>query len=160
MEPEVISPSLCLALDDVQDPGNLGTIIRVADWFGIEHIFCSQGTVDVYNPKTIQATMGALARVKLHYCNLPSLIASLKDVPVYGTFLDGKDMYGETLSANGLIVMGNEGNGIGQEVASLINRKLYIPNYPPQRETTESLNVAMATGIICAEFRRRAISAG
>ena len=160
MEPEIISNSLCLALDDVQDPGNLGTIIRVADWFGIEHIFCSQGTVDVYNPKTVQATMGALARVKLHYCNLPSLIASLNDVPVYGTFLDGKDMYRETLSTNGLIVMGNEGNGIGQEVASLINRKLYIPNYPPQRETTESLNVAMATGIICAEFRRRAISAG
>ena len=158
MDPEVISHSLCLALDDVQDPGNLGTIIRVADWFGIEHIFCSQGTVDVYNPKTVQATMGALARVKLHYCNLPSFISSLKDLPVYGTFLDGKDMYKETLSANGLIVMGNEGNGIGQEVASLINRKLYIPNYPPQRQTTESLNVAMATGIICAEFRRRAIS--
>jgi TrmH family RNA methyltransferase len=115
--------------------------------------------VDVYNPKTVQATMGALARVKLHYCNLPSLIASLNDVPVYGTFLDGKDMYKETLSTNGLIVMGNEGNGIGQEVASLINRKLYIPNYPPQRETTESLNVAMATGIICAEFRRRVTSA-
>jgi TrmH family RNA methyltransferase len=160
MEPEIISNSLCLALDDVQDPGNLGTIIRVADWFGIEHIFCSQGTVDVYNPKTVQATMGALARVKLHYCNLPSLIASLNDVPVYGTFLDGKDMYKETSSTNGLIVMGNEGNGIGQEVASLINRKLYIPNYPPQRETTESLNVAMATGIICAEFRRRVTSAG
>ena len=151
---------LSLALDQVQNPGNLGTIVRLADWFGIEHIFCSQGTVDVYNPKTVQATMGALARVKLHYCNLPSLISSLKDVPVYGTFLDGKDMYGEALSANGLIVMGNEGNGIGQEVASLINRKLYIPNYPPQRETTESLNVAMATGIICAEFRRRAISVG
>lgn len=160
MEMEVISNSLCLALDDVQDPGNLGTIIRVADWFGIEHIFCSQGTVDVYNPKTIQATMGALARVKLHYCHLPSLIASLRDVPVYGTFLNGKDMYEESLSANGLIVMGNEGNGISQEVASLINRKLYIPNYPPQRETTESLNVAMATGIICAEFRRRVTSVG
>ena len=157
--PEVIKESLCLALDDVQDPGNLGTIIRVADWFGIEHIFCSQGTVDVYNPKTIQATMGALARVKLHYCHLPSLIASL-DVPVYGTFLDGVDMYQENLTNHGLIVMGNEGNGIGDEVGLLVNKRLYIPNYPPQRETSESLNVAMATGIICAEFRRRITSAG
>lgn len=155
MQPEVISYHLCLALDDVQDPGNLGTIIRLADWFGIEHIFCSQGTVDVYNPKTIQATMGALARVKLHYCHLPSLIASLRDVPVYGTFLDGENMYGKTLSAHGLIVMGNEGNGIGEEVAKLVNERLYIPNYPPQRETSESLNVAVATAIICAEFRRR-----
>ena len=159
MDTKVIAQSLCLALDDVQDPGNLGTIIRVADWFGIEHIFCSQGTVDVYNPKTIQATMGALARVKLHYCHLPSLIASL-DVPVYGTFLDGTDMYQENLTNHGLIVMGNEGNGIGDEVGKLVNKRLYIPNYPPQRETSESLNVAMATGIICAEFRRRATSAG
>ena len=155
MNPEVISQSLCLALDDVQDPGNLGTIIRVADWFGIEHIFCSLGTVDVYNPKTIQATMGALARVKLHYCNLPSLIASLGDVPVYGTFLDGKNIYGEDLGTYGLIVMGNEGKGVSQEVANMVNKRLYIPNYPPQRETSESLNVAMATGIVCAEFRRR-----
>ena len=155
MNPEVISQSLCLALDDVQDPGNLGTIIRVADWFGIEHIFCSLGTVDVYNPKTIQATMGALARVKLHYCNLPSLIASLGDVPVYGTFLDGKNIYGEDLGTYGLIVMGNEGKGVSQEVADMVNKRLYIPNYPPQRETSESLNVAMATGIVCAEFRRR-----
>ena len=159
IDSECISNSLCLALDDVQDPGNLGTIIRVADWFGIEHIFCSHGTVDVYNPKTIQATMGALARVKLHYCNLTSLIESLGDnLPVYGTFLDGNDMYQEKLSANGLIIMGNEGNGISNEVANLINRRLFIPNYPPERNTSESLNVAMATGIICAEFRRRTIS--
>ena len=155
-----VSKSLCLALDDIQDPGNLGTIIRLADWFGIEHIFCSQGTVDVYNPKTIQATMGALARVKLHYCHLPSLIASLGGVPVYGTFLDGENMYGKTLTDHGLIVMGNEGNGIGEEVARLVNERLYIPNYPPQRETSESLNVAVATAVICAEFRRRTVSAG
>ena len=155
-----VSKSLCLALDDIQDPGNLGTIIRLADWFGIEHIFCSLGTVDVYNPKTIQATMGALARVKLHYCHLPSLIASLGDVPVYGTLLDGENMYGKTLTDHGLIVMGNEGNGIGEEVARLVNERLYIPNYPPQRETSESLNVAVATAVICAEFRRRTVSAG
>lgn len=154
----VISRSLCLALDDVQDPGNLGTIIRLADWFGIEHIFCSLNTVDVYNPKTIQATMGGIARVKLHYVSLPELIRSLKDIPVYGTFLDGENMYMQQLSSNGLIVMGNEGNGIGKEVEELITRKLYIPNYPSERETSESLNVAIATAVVCAEFRRQAAS--
>ena len=159
MDASVVSQNLCLALDDVQDPGNLGTIIRLADWFGIEHIFCSQGTVDVYNPKTIQATMGALARVKLHYCHLPSFIASLKDTPVYGTFLDGENMYGKNLSEHGLIVMGNEGNGISDEVGKLVNERLYIPNYPPHRETSESLNVAIATSVICAEFRRRITNA-
>ena len=154
----VIKKSLCLALDDVQDPGNLGTIIRLADWFGIEHIFCSPNTVDAYNPKTIQATMGGIARVKLHYTSLPELILSLGDIPVYGTFLDGQNMYSQQLSSNGLIVMGNEGNGIGKEVEQLINHKLYIPNYPSERETSESLNVAIATAVVCAEFRRQAAS--
>ena len=158
MDISVINRSLCLALDDVQDPGNLGTIIRLADWFGIEHIFCSHNTVDVYNPKTVQATMGGIARVKLHYTSLPELISSLKDVPVYGTFLDGENMYAQPLSAYGLIVMGNEGNGIGSEVERLVNRKLYIPNYPSERETSESLNVAIATAVVCAEFRRQAAS--
>ena len=156
LDPEAVCQSLCLALDDVQDPGNLGTIIRLADWFGIEHIICSQNTVDVYNPKTIQATMGGIARVKVHYTSLPDFIRSLGDTPVFGTFLDGKNMYEQPLSANGLIVMGNEGNGIGKEVATLINRKLYIPNYPAGQETSESLNVAIATAVICAEFRRQA----
>ena len=150
-----VKKSLSLALDDVQDPGNLGTIIRIADWFGIEHIFCSHGTADVYNPKTIQATMGALSRVRIHYCHLSSLITSLGDMPVYGTFLDGNDMYQETLSEYGLIVMGNEGNGISKEVGEMVNKRLYIPNYPVGRETSESLNVAVATSVICAEFRRR-----
>ncbi|RGM46849.1 MULTISPECIES: RNA methyltransferase [Bacteroides] len=154
----VINHSLCLALDDVQDPGNLGTIIRLADWFGIEHIFCSLNTVDVYNPKTIQATMGGIARVKLYYTSLPGLISSLKDTPVYGTFLDGENIYSQPLSAHGLIVMGNEGNGISKEIKRLINRKLYIPNYPSNRETSESLNVAIATAVVCAEFRRQAAS--
>ena len=156
LDTEAVRQSLCLALDDVQDPGNLGTIIRLADWFGIEHIICSQNTVDVYNPKTIQATMGGIARVKVHYTSLPDFIRSLGDTPVFGTFLDGKNMYEQPLSANGLIVMGNEGNGIGKEVATLINRKLYIPNYPAGQETSESLNVAIATAVICAEFRRQA----
>lgn len=153
---DVAANSLCLALDDIQDPGNLGTIVRLADWFGIEHIICSQNTVDVYNPKTVQATMGGIARVKVHYTSLPDFIRSLGDVPVFGTFLDGKNMYEQPLSANGLIVMGNEGNGIGKEVEALINRKLYIPNYPQGQETSESLNVAIATAVVCAEFRRQA----
>lgn len=155
---ETIRNSLSLMLDDIQDPGNLGTIIRLADWFGIEHIFCSTGTVDVFNPKTVQATMGALARVKVHYCSLPQLISCLKkDIPIYGTFLNGNVIYDEELSSNGLIIMGNEGKGISVDVEKLINKRLYIPNYPPERETSESLNVAMATAIICAEFRRRKI---
>ena len=155
LDPEAVRSSLCLALDDVQDPGNLGTIIRLADWFGIEHIFCSAGTADVYNPKTVQATMGALARVKVHYCSLPQLIESLADIPVYGTFLSGNIIYAESLSAHGLIVMGNEGKGVSPEVEKLINKKLYIPNYPQERETSESLNVAIATAVVCSEFRRR-----
>ena len=145
---------LLLVLENLQDPGNLGTMMRTSEGAGVTGVLLSRGCVDIYNPKTIQATMGALARVKLHYCHLPSLIASL-DVPVYGTFLDGNDMYQENLSVHGLIVMGNEGNGISEEVGKLINRRLYIPNYPQERETSESLNVAVATSIVCAEFRRR-----
>ncbi len=152
----VIEKQLCLALDDVQDPGNLGTIIRIADWFGIEHIFCSTNTVDVYSPKVVQATMGALSRVHLHYVSLTELIGKLnKNVPIYGTLLDGTNIYTQELSTTGLIVMGNEGNGITAEVRQLINRKLYIPNYPEGRDTSESLNVAIATAVTCAEFRRR-----
>lgn len=150
-----IAGSLCLALDDVQDPGNLGTILRTADWFGIRHVFCSIGTADAYNPKTVQATMGALARVRIHYCDLKDLIGTLPDMPVYGTFLDGKNIYGQELTPHGLIVMGNEGKGISQEMEKLVNRRLLIPNYPQGEETSESLNVATATAIDCAEFRRR-----
>lgn len=153
----VAAHTLCLALDDVQDPGNVGTIARVADWFGIEHIFCSKGTADIYNPKTVQATMGAIARVKFHYCDLAETIRrqAMKGIPVFGTFLDGKNIYEEELSANGILVMGNEGNGISPAIASLITRRLFIPNYPQGRPTSESLNVAIATAIVCAEFRRR-----
>lgn len=147
---------LCLALDGVQDPGNLGTIIRLADWFGIEHIFCSKSTVDLYNPKVVQATMGALARVKVHYLSLEKFIQNLNPkIPIYGTFLEGENLYGLSLSQNGLIVMGNEGNGVSPEIASFVTQKLYIPNYPSDRHTSESLNVAIATAVVCAEFRRR-----
>ena len=154
---EAPSRSLCLTLDGVQDPGNLGTIIRIADWFGIEDLFCSQNTVDVYNPKTIQATMGALSRVKVHYTDLIPFIQTLHNVPVYGTFLDGDVIYQSELSPTGLIIMGNEGNGISPEIENIVTQRLYIPNYPKERKTSESLNVAVATSIICAEFRRRFI---
>ena len=149
--------SLVLALDGIQDPGNLGTIIRLADWFGIEHIVCSLDTTDVFSPKTVQATMGALAHVKVHYTDLAVYLKAQaeKQIPLFGTFLDGENMYTKELSANGIIVMGNEGNGIRPEIEELIDQKLYIPSFPPERETSEPLNVAIATAVICAEFRRR-----
>ena len=147
---------LCLALDNVQDPGNMGTIIRIADWFGIKNIYCSNGTVDIYNPKTVQATMGAIGRVKVHYTNLSDMIASLNGkAPVYGTFLDGESIYSHPLSENGLVIMGNEGKGIGKECEKHINERLLIPNYPAGCKTSESLNVSVATAIVCSEFRRR-----
>ena len=156
IDPTIATKELCLALDDVQDPGNLGTIIRIADWFGIEHIFCSLGTADIYNPKTVQATMGAIGRVKVHYIDLPQLITNLNGkTPVFGTFLDGDNIYSHQLENRGLIVMGNEGNGISSECEKLIKEKLLIPNYPAGHKTSESLNVSVATAIICSEFRRR-----
>ena len=133
---------LVLALDGIQDPGNLGTIIRLADWFGISHIVCSKDTADVFSPKTVQATMGALAHVKIHYTDLE-------------TFFGGENLYEKTLSGNGILIMGNEGNGIRPAIEAFVNEKLYIPNYPEGRDTSESLNVAIATAVVCAEFRRR-----
>lgn len=150
-----LKEKLSLALDGVQDPGNLGTIIRIADWFGIENIICSSNCVDLYNPKVVQATMGAIARVKIHYTDLVKLMDSVEDLPIYGTFLEGDIIYETPLSSNGIIVMGNEGNGISEEVKQRITQKLFIPNYPSNRKTSESLNVAVATSIVCSEFRRR-----
>ena len=153
---EQLRDHLTLALDDVQDPGNLGTIIRLADWFGIEHILCNQGTADAYSPKVVQATMGSIARVKLHYTNLAEYLEQLQDaVPVYGTFLDGNNLYAEKLSPSGIIIMGNEGNGISEQVERYVTKRLLIPSYPAERPTAESLNVAIATAITCAEFRRK-----
>lgn len=147
---------LSLALDGVQDPGNVGTIIRIADWFGIEEIYCSRQTADCWSPKVVQATMGSIARVKVHYTDLEALTDSLPDnFPVYGTLLEGKDIYQSELSGKGLIVMGNEGNGITEAMRRRITKPLLIPNYPRGRETADSLNVAIATAITCAEFRRR-----
>ncbi len=157
-DPSSLDDKLVLALDSIQDPGNLGTIIRVADWFGIDMVLCSRTTADVYNPKVVQATMGAISRVRTVYCDLPSVIASVRtELPVYGTFLDGESIYDAELSHKGIIVMGNEGNGVSAEVGAMIDRRLLIPSYPVGAVTSESLNVAMATGITLAEFRRRMI---
>ncbi|WP_299993536.1 RNA methyltransferase [Marinifilum sp. N1E240] len=154
---KTISNSLSIVLDDVQDPGNLGTIIRIADWFGIKNIFCSPNTVDLYNPKVIQATMGAIARIKLSYTPLDELIAKYKsdNFPIYGTFLEGETIYNSSLQNNGFIIMGNEGKGISENIAKQVSNKLFIPNFPANQETSESLNVSVATSIICSEFRRR-----
>ena len=150
-----IHSSLALALDGVQDPGNLGTIIRIADWFGIETIFCSEDTADAYNPKVVQATMGSLAHVHIIYCDLTAMLDSLPEgFPVYGTLLDGDDIYRQELTPEGIIVMGNEGNGISEAVRRRVNRRLLIPSFHPG-DAAESLNVAVATAITCSEFRRR-----
>jgi len=153
---KTIAENLCIALDGVQNPGNLGTIVRLADWFGISDVFCSADTADIFNPKTVQATMGGMARVRVHYTSLPELVDSLgNDVPVYGTLLDGGNIYTQDLQQRGLIVMGNEGKGLSEEMRKRVSHKLYIPNYPEGSECAESLNVAIATAVVCAEFRRR-----
>ena len=152
---------LWVALDGVQDPGNLGTIIRTCDWFGIHHILCSRDTADCYNSKVVQATMGALARVHLHYVDDLSQVLSQHQnagTPIYGTLLNGKNMYAPhaiPTKEKGIIVMGNEGNGISPEVRQLITHPLFIPSYPADMPTSESLNVGIATAIVLAEFRRK-----
>ncbi|MDR1336155.1 MAG: RNA methyltransferase [Tannerella sp.] len=145
---------LILALDGVQDPGNLGTIIRLADWFGIEHVVCSPDTADAFGPKAVQATMGSLARVGVHYAELETFLKD-RTAPRYGAFRQGDSIYGHPLSPNGVLVMGSEGNGIRPSVEALLDRRLCIPPCPASRTGAESLNVAVATGIICAEFRRQ-----
>lgn len=143
---------LTLALDGIQDAGNMGTIIRIADWFGINNIFASKNTVDIYNPKVVQATMGALSRVRVHYVDLVQELNRV-DAPIYVTALDGDNINKCSLTKNGVIVMGNEGNGVSQEVMALANKKLLIPSYPPERPTSESLNVSVATAIVVSMFR-------
>ena len=159
--PEEVEPvwhkgELVLALDGLQDAGNLGTIIRLADWFGISQVVCSQGTVDVYNAKVVQSTMGALARVRVAYAALPEWLHRLpKECPVYVTDLKGDDLYVQELRPDGVLVFGNEGNGVSDAVRQLATRRLLLPNYPQGRPTSESLNVAVATAVIVSEFRRR-----
>lgn len=152
---------LYLALDSIRDPGNLGTILRVADWFGIDAVFAAPDTVDVFNPKVVQATMGAIFRVKFHYAEIPAFCRAAVSAGgnVYGTFLDGSDMYEKQLNPGkdspSVIVIGNESNGISDEVAGLVSDRLYIPPYPKNDTGSESLNAAVATAITVAEFRRR-----
>ena len=143
---------LLVALDDVRDPGNLGTIIRLCDWFGIKTLFCSEESVDVYNPKVVQATMGSISRVNIVYGNLEHLLSETK-LPVFGTFMNGKNIYNETLPNEGIIVMGNEANGISKAIENLVSERIAIPRFG-DLQATESLNVATATAIILSEFKR------
>lgn len=148
--------NLVLALDRVQNPGNLGTIIRLADWFGITDIVCSVQSADCFNPKVVQATMGAIIRVRVHYTNLAQWLECQhnRGANIYGTFLDGQNIYKAEKSSCGVIVMGNEGQGISAECEKSVTHRLYIPPYPADNPGSESLNVAIATAITCSEFRR------
>ncbi|WP_445452948.1 TrmH family RNA methyltransferase [Flavobacterium sp. 25HG05S-40] len=144
---------LIVALDDIRDPGNLGTIIRLCDWFGVKHLVCSSETVDVYNPKVVQATMGSISRVTIHYTDLKKYIAA-SSLPVFGTFMDGNNVYNENLPKEGILVLGNEANGISSDIEKGIQNRLAIPRFGDMQQT-ESLNVATATAIFLSEFRRK-----
>lgn len=150
---EMVEKGLIVALDDVRDPGNLGTIIRLCDWFGIETLFCSEESVDIYNPKVVQATMGSISRVNVVYGNLETFLSQTK-LPVFGTFMDGKNIYQEELPKEGIIIMGNEANGISTSVEKLVSDRIAIPRFG-NLQVTESLNVATATAIILSEFKRK-----
>lgn len=153
---DCLKKDLIVALDRVQDPGNLGTILRTCDWMGVHTIVASTDTVDAFNPKTVQATMGALARTRVVYTDLTAFLNTAKNtVPVYGTFLHGNNIYREPLTPNGIIVMGNEGRGISDSVAASVTDALFIPPYPADATAVESLNVATATAIILSQFRSR-----
>lgn len=154
-EPSPAPDDLVVALDAIRDPGNLGTIIRVADWFGVEQVVCSRDTVDCFSPKVVQATMGAIARVRVSYVDLPTTLRNLgrQGHEVCGTFLDGQDIYASPVPTNAVLVIGNEGRGISPEVEAVCSRRLTIPSYPAGRPTSESLNAAMATGLCLARFR-------
>jgi RNA methyltransferase, TrmH family len=151
-EKPVANTGLIVALDDVRDPGNLGTIIRLCDWFGIAHLVCSDECVDVYNPKVVQATMGSVSRVNVVYTDLQQYLSNTQ-LPVFGTFMDGQNIYAKTLLQEGVIVMGNEANGISVEIEALCTQRIAIPRFGAL-QATESLNVATATAIILSEFRR------
>lgn len=156
-DPASAKSNLVLALDDIGNPGNAGTLIRLADWFGITDVICSPSTADCFNPKVVQATMGAIIRVRVHYCDLAATLAEARSegIPVYGTFLDGENIYNASLGCSGIIVMGSEGRGISQEVARTVSHRLFIPPYPAGRQGSESLNVSTAAAVVCSEFRRR-----
>ena len=147
-----IQKGLIVALDSIRDPGNLGTIIRLCDWFGVEQLWCNEQTVDVYNPKVVQATMGSIARVAVTYLDLEKQLQN-STIPVFGTFMDGKNVYQENLPQEGILVLGNEANGISQNIEKLVTNRLAIPRFGKLQQT-ESLNVATATAIFLSEFKR------
>ena len=151
-EKQIIETGLIIALDSIRDPGNLGTILRLCDWFGIQQILCSKETVDVYNPKVVQATMGSIARVNINYIDLNAFLTATK-IPIFGTFMDGTNVYKSVLPKKGIIIMGNEANGISTELENLVTTRLTIPRFG-NLQKTESLNVATATAIVLSEFCR------
>ena len=155
--PDEVAGTLSLVLNGIQDPGNLGTILRIADWFGVSHLLCDRDCASIYNPKCVQASMGAIFRVHAYYLDLPETIRQLKTkgMPVFGTFLDGENIYTSPLPSQGLIIMGNEGKGIAEGIGQLADFRLTIPNFTPTGASSESLNVGVATGIILSEFKRR-----
>jgi len=155
-DPDTIDESkLIIAVDDIRDPGNLGTIIRLCDWFGVRDIVCSPSTVDIYNPKVVQATMGSLTRINITYLDLESFLKQTK-LQKFGTFMDSKNVYKEYLPEKGILILGNEANGISSTIEKLVDQKITIPRFGNLQQT-ESLNVATATAILLSEFKRRSI---
>ncbi|MGL3000217.1 TrmH family RNA methyltransferase [Flavobacterium sp. RSSB_23] len=152
-EKTIINNGLIVALDTIRDPGNMGTILRLCDWFGINQVVCSKETVDLYNPKVVQATMGSIARVNVNYLNLKDFLETTS-LPIYGTFMDGEDLYNSEITNEGIIILGNEANGISKEIEALVTKRITIPRFGNLQQT-ESLNVATATAIVLSEFKRR-----
>ena len=152
-EKTIINKGLIVALDTIRDPGNMGTILRLCDWFGINQVICSKETVDLYNPKVVQATMGSIARVNVNYLNLKDFLETTS-LPIYGTFMDGEDIYNSEITNEGIITLGNEANGISKEIEALVTKRITIPRFGNLQQT-ESLNVATATAIVLSEFKRR-----
>lgn len=155
--PEILDKKLKIYLDDIQDPGNLGTIIRICDWFGVDQLFCSLNTADLFNPKVIQASMGSFCRINVYYSTFEQIavLANNSTIPIYGALLAGENIYTQKLPENALLVMGNEGNGINSEIEKLLVNKIKIPEFNSNDKTAESLNVSVATAIICSEFKRQ-----
>ena len=152
-EKPILNKGLIVALDTIRDPGNMGTILRLCDWFGINQVVCSKETVDLYNPKVVQATMGSIARVNVNYLNLKDFLETTS-LPIYGTFMDGEDLYNSEITNEGIIILGNEANGISKEIEELVTKRITIPRFGNLQQT-ESLNVATATAIVLSEFKRR-----
>jgi TrmH family RNA methyltransferase len=152
LEKAIVQTGLIVALDSIRDPGNLGTILRLCDWFGIQQVLCSTETVDLFNPKVVQATMGSIARVNVNYINLDAFLTQTT-MPIFGTFMDGTNIYKSVLPEQGIIIMGNEANGISASLEKLVQNRLTIPRFGDLQKT-ESLNVATATAIVLSEFRR------